>query len=585
MSLTPENPGPVRVDATDVVTPTATATATPLLALPTMTVPNTTFDVILPALTLPTVPGVRVDTRAPSTPVHLYHRMPDAVGSDRRAPRMVVPEEFMAIEPRALERAFFSFYDEEEDDFEMHGAVAVITIDGPLTQRGGWWTDGYEAIRRRVEKALASKAVGALVMKINSPGGVISGCFSSARAMSATKAASGKPVYAYADEAAYSAAYAMATVADEIYLPPEGGVGSVGVIGVLEDWTDFNDKMGIRVAVITSGKHKADGHPDVALKPDVIARYQKRIDSLGHSFASLVADARGMTPESVLKLEADCFYGEEAVTAGLANGVRSLDEVINVAAGEAARRFASTASTKTKGRVSALRKDTTMADKNVKLPEDAGESFVISHAEFALAAGLPHDASKGDILAEMGRVKASTRKLIEAHGATTPEEAVGKLEAERTTHAVLVLAVLGSEHAGKNPTTQDALTKLAADRKVQERTTAEALITGAKAAGKSVGEKTLALFDAHGMAALHAHLDALTPNAALLNTPPRQPAGGGTAPSHVNGAGSDNGPAGSIVVVLSKADEKMIETYGLERESFIAARRAELKVQQDLTAD
>lgn len=278
------------------------------------------------------------------SPIHVYHRMPERSDADRRAPRMIVPEEFMAVEPRALERAFFSFFDEDEDDkpYEMHGAVAVVSIDGPLMQRGGWWWDGYESIRSRFEKALVDKAVGAVVLKINSCGGVVSGCFSAARAMRAAKVESKKPVYAFADEAAYSAAYAMASVADEIYLPREGGVGSVGVIGVLEDWTAFNEKMGIRVAVITSGKHKADGHPDVALKADVIARYQNRINMLASSFAELVGEAREMSPEAVLKLEADCFYGDESVKAGLADAVKSFDDVINVAAGEAARRFATT---------------------------------------------------------------------------------------------------------------------------------------------------------------------------------------------------------------------------------------------------
>lgn len=264
-----------------------------------------------------------------ASPVHVFHRLPEVVSPDRSIPRAFTPEELNAIEPRALEQAFFGFFfDGEEKPYEMDGTVAILTIDGPLSQRGGWWWDGYDAIRGRLEKALADKAVTAVVLKINSPGGVCSGCFSSARRMRAMKEEAGKPILAYADESAYSAAYAMACIADEIYLPPEGGVGSVGVIGVLTDWTAFNEKMGIKVAVITSGEYKADGHPDVPLTKEVVARYQERISALGLAFAEIVAGARGMTPDAVLKLEAACLYGEDAVRAGLANAVATLDEVV-----------------------------------------------------------------------------------------------------------------------------------------------------------------------------------------------------------------------------------------------------------------
>lgn len=263
--------------------------------------------------------------------VRVIHRLPNAVSMvDRRVARFVDLDEYMAIYPSAIERSFFSFFsdDDDDEDYELNGSVAVVSIDGPLMQRGGWFYDGYEAIGDRFESALSDKAVTAVVLKINSPGGVCSGCFSNARSMREMKAEYSKPVFAYADESAYSAAFAMACVADQIYLPPEGGVGSVGVIGVLEDWTAYNAEQGIKVAVITSGKYKADGNPDVALTQAVIDRYQARIDMLGRSFAELVGAARGMIPDAVLGLEAACFYGQDAVNAGLANGVSTLEDVI-----------------------------------------------------------------------------------------------------------------------------------------------------------------------------------------------------------------------------------------------------------------
>lgn len=494
-------------------------------------------------------------------PIRVFHRQPDPSSSDRRAPRSACLDEYMAIQPAALERAFFPFFFDDEDrkPYEMHGSVAVLCIDGPLMQRGGWWYDGYEQIQGRFRKAMEDRAVSSVVLKINSPGGVCAGCFTAGRAMRDLKAEHGKPVFAYADESAYSAAYAMACIADEICLPPEGGVGSVGVIATIEDWTAFNERVGIKVAVISSGKYKADGHPDMPLKADAIARYQARIDSLAGSFAEFVAASRGTTAKDVLALEAGCFYGADAVNVGLANGVATLSEVISKAQSAGGMR----------GRASvfnpasaAKHEGTNHMTTNTTAPEKIEGTLVevleVSHADFALAAGLPHDASKGDVLAEMARKASAFAKLVEAHGAKSADEAIGKLEAERTEFDKL-LEAFGVK------TTGEAVAKLNAERKEREVAKVRGLIEEAVSAGKcpANGEKAFALYEKHGMAALEAHLDALVPHAAVTSEKVTQ-----KAPTEI--AKKDD------EIVLTAEDEKFIELHGLSRDEFIAARRTEI---------
>lgn len=226
---------------------------------------------------------------------------------------------------------------DEREPFERHGAVAVVRVSGPLLQRAGYCWDGYDAIAKRFTAAMTDPSVHAVKLHLSSGGGVVAGCFEGVRAMRRLKAEVGKPVFAFADEWAYSAAYALACVADEIYLPRPGGVGSVGVIGTLMDWSALNAEMGLRVVVITSGAQKADGHPDMPLSQEVIDRAQARINDLGGQFAELVGEARQMTREQVLRLEAACLYGEDAVRAGLANGVASYAEVLALAAAAAER--------------------------------------------------------------------------------------------------------------------------------------------------------------------------------------------------------------------------------------------------------
>lgn len=523
---------------------------------------------------------------ADASTLRVFHRQPDPAVTDRRSPRSVALDAFMAIEPTALERAFSPYYsdDDVEREYEVKDRVAILCIDGPLMQRGGWWWMGYDCILDQFDDALKDAEVDAIVLKINSPGGVCSGCFTAARSMLAMKAEAGKKIYAYADESAYSAAYAIASVADEIYLPREGGVGSVGVIGTLQDWSAYNERVGIKVAVVTSGKHKADGHPDVALTKDVIARYQVRVNMLAQSFAEIVASSRGMTPEAVLGLEAACFYGEEAVTAGLANGVRSFEDVMALATAEAGRRVA-TRGQQAPSTYGATRKDIRMT---TKTNEGTTLLPILSFASIALAIGLSHEATEGDVLAAIGKTKADhekavamATKLLEAHGAKSAEEAIGKLEAERSTHEELVAVVVGKVEAvegqkAEKPTARDAIAKLAADRKAQTEKAAAALIEQAIADGKvqANGEKAFGIFSKHGMEALEAHLDALAPHAALSTA----------APTQKSEKGATHPSATSVDVVLTPEDEASIKALGLDRDAFVAMRKEEATRAREIAA-
>lgn len=237
------------------------------------------------------------------------------------------------IDPHALARAWpkAGLFDEDcppEKPYDQVGPVAVICIDGPLTQRGGWWWDGYESIRKRYAAALADASVSALVLRINSPGGVTAGLFEAVRAMRAEATQAGKRVIAYADETAYSAAYGLACVADEIVIPETGGVGSVGVISTPMSYARMQTEAGIDVAILASGEQKADLHPCAPLAPEALARQQARVNELASIFAGWVGERRRMPPDAVLGLQAGVAYGRDAIAKGLADRVSSLAEVI-----------------------------------------------------------------------------------------------------------------------------------------------------------------------------------------------------------------------------------------------------------------
>lgn len=200
--------------------------------------------------------------------------------------------------------------------------VAVLSISGPL-EKDGWWWCSYEAIVREIGKALAHPAVRAVALKIDSPGGVAAGMGETHKAIRRMQKATGKPIFAFADEMACSAAYHLASACREVWTTEAGHVGSVGVILCTIDETGALDKAGVKIRYVVSGARKADLHPGQPVTDEVIGVAQAKVDILAGQFFRAVAKARGMTPEAVEALQAGVFIGADAVSKGLADGIAS----------------------------------------------------------------------------------------------------------------------------------------------------------------------------------------------------------------------------------------------------------------------
>ena len=107
-------------------------------------------------------------------------------------PRRFEPDAPAALDPRSLGRRWTSWREAARvraelgadgwpKPYGMAGDVAVVSVDGPLMQRGGYWWDGHDAVAERVKAALAEPRARAVVMKLNSPGGIAAGCFAAAQ--------------------------------------------------------------------------------------------------------------------------------------------------------------------------------------------------------------------------------------------------------------------------------------------------------------------------------------------------------------------------------------------------------------------
>ncbi len=210
--------------------------------------------------------------------------------------------------------------------------VAVVSISGPLTTREEGWFDNYDAIRARCAQAFAS-ASRAVVLRINSPGGDASGCYELSRELRAMSERTGKPLFAFADSLAASAAYAIACAASRIHVAETGFLGSIGCLKPLVSFAERDRAAGLRVELVASGGRKTDGHPAVPITEAALAAAQAEVDALAAIFFELVASSRGMSTEAVEALDAGVFHGARAVVEGLADQVSTFEGLLAVASG------------------------------------------------------------------------------------------------------------------------------------------------------------------------------------------------------------------------------------------------------------
>jgi ClpP class serine protease len=236
---------------------------------------------------------------------------------------------YLALHPKAWGGEFLIFGGGETPKaFELEGASAVVTIAGPLTQHSVFIWDSYDAIRERCKAAFASEAA-RVILRIDSPGGDAAGCFDLARELRAMSASAGKPLCAFTDAMAASAAYAIACSAQRICVTSTALAGSIGVYEVLVDATAQDRAMGLNVVVVASGERKTDSNPHVPITKGAVEELKTKVDGLASLFFELVGEMRGIDPGAVRALEGALPFGAEAVRAGLADEVLTWAEFLS----------------------------------------------------------------------------------------------------------------------------------------------------------------------------------------------------------------------------------------------------------------
>ena len=209
--------------------------------------------------------------------------------------------------------------------------IAVIPVYGTLVKRSlgmeaASGLTSYSEIAAMLDTALADPMVSGILLDIDSPGGEASGSFELARRV--REAAAVKPLWAVANDTAYSAAYAIASSAQRLFVTETGGVGSIGVIALHVDQSIKDATDGYRYTAITAGAHKNDYSPHEPLSDAAKSELQGEVDRLYALFTEHVAAMRGLDIDAVRATEAGLYFGGNAVSQGLADGVQTLDATL-----------------------------------------------------------------------------------------------------------------------------------------------------------------------------------------------------------------------------------------------------------------
>lgn len=212
----------------------------------------------------------------------------------------------------------------------MRGDVAIVPVTGPVFRYANLMTEisgatSLEVLATDFTAALEDPAVSAIVLNLDSPGGQASGISEFAQMVRGAK----KPVIAYVDGNAASAAYWIASAADQVVISKTGMVGSIGA--VLSISGGKSKDAPIEIVSAQSPKKRVDVGTDAGR-----AQIQTMIDNLAQVFIEDVAAFRGVSVDTVLADfgQGDMRMGAMAVAAGMADRVGTLEEVIAGLAGK-----------------------------------------------------------------------------------------------------------------------------------------------------------------------------------------------------------------------------------------------------------
>ena len=213
----------------------------------------------------------------------------------------------------------------------------VIVLHGIIAARAGMLN--ADSARPLIEKGFAGNGCRPVILDIESPGGspVQSDLIAAMIRRHADR--EGVRVHAVIREVGASGGYWLACAADEIHANPMSIVGSIGVVGGGFGFPELLGRLGVERRIYTSGTNKARLDPFSPEKPEDVAFAKDLMDKLHVRFKDWVRGRRGRRLKAADDALFDGGYmlGEQALAAGLIDGLSTLEDLVRDLGGDRAR--------------------------------------------------------------------------------------------------------------------------------------------------------------------------------------------------------------------------------------------------------
>ena len=188
-----------------------------------------------------------------------------------------------------------------------------------------------EKMARELIKLKEDKAVKAVVIRVNSPGG---SAYVSDQIWKQVKALKEeKPVVVSMGNVAASGGYYISCAANQIVAEPNTLTGSIGVFGMFPNMTGLFEKLDVTSDVVKTHAFTDLGNIARPMTADEKVLVQGAVERNYRTFLARCAEGRGMSVEAIDAIgQGRVWTGEQALANGLVDRLGNLDAAIQVAA-------------------------------------------------------------------------------------------------------------------------------------------------------------------------------------------------------------------------------------------------------------
>jgi protease-4 len=217
-------------------------------------------------------------------------------------------------------------------EYDTKDKIAIIYAQGEIKSgEGDVDYIGEGSMRRSLQKARKDKNVKAIVLRIDSPGGSALTSDLIWREIELTKKV--KPVVVSMGNLAASGGYYIACNADKIFAENNTITGSIGVFGILPNFTQAANKLGLNTEQVKTHTNASDYSPFKPLDDNYRAFAQEGVEKIYTTFVNRVAKGRKMSFDQVDAIaQGRVWSGSEALKIGLVDKIGGMEEALAEAA-------------------------------------------------------------------------------------------------------------------------------------------------------------------------------------------------------------------------------------------------------------